>query len=523
MAELEHAEPGGPAKGAPADLLSFLTGAELLCLLPAPVAPPAGIGEDDPKDPAAAARNERPLTAEAVREAVSAAGDPLLDWLTRTSLALSPYASRGRLRITASHVYTVCVIVPFLWIAGVPHGFGRRQLAATTAVAVLECLAYSLLATNIGWLLGRRSGPKSAPPKEPDPEYEGRARKASLPAGFFSAPTLDTWAEASFWRYLMLCQSTTDGLFLEHSDRDWSDCCCPRGSCAGAIPRRAGLARIAGICSFLATIFFSYVTRMWTPLVTLGGQLWTSAWAIAGVLWIVVWCNNQIPSAFGGVGTTDNIPARELEQRLAHRAVRRSLEALVGRLRDEVAGAEGKHPAGCESWCADLVPLLASRWKQDVVLPQWAVMAGIFFGTEAIAIIIFVTTGNCLPLYTFAQVLTGLFVLMYALLNASFGNARITGTAALLRSASLSLARLELAVPDPHAPLARRIAAHRAVLGELLEVHVEGAGVRLFGTRVTAGLARKVVAATATALFAVWTVFRALGVVLTMELVCPAA
>ncbi|KAI9003796.1 hypothetical protein DFJ74DRAFT_713317 [Hyaloraphidium curvatum] len=209
----------------------------------------------------------------------------------------------------------------------------------------------------------------------------------------------------------------------------------------------------------------------------LGGTIWSSAWAAAGVLWVLVRLQNELPSICGGAGFTDNVAARELERRLTVRAVRNSLEALVGRLRDTAAGtaAEDDLPDR-ETWYATLVPLLATRWRQDAILPQMAALAAVFYGIEAVAIVVYVTTGNCIPAYTLA-----------------------------------------------HQPLARRIAAHGRVLRDLEEVHVEDAGVRLFGARVTGSLARKVAAAALTAVFAAWTVLRALGVVLTMDMVCPAS
>ncbi|KAI9003800.1 hypothetical protein DFJ74DRAFT_774504 [Hyaloraphidium curvatum] len=425
-------ERGGGAPVKPP--FAFLSGDELLCLLPAPVAPAAGIGEPAIRDPAAQARNARPLTASAVKDAVGATGDSLLDGLTRISLALAPYSALARFRIGLSNLYTVVVIVPFLWIAGLPHGFGRRQLAATTAVQILEFLSYSFVLTSIRSLFGL-------------------------------------------------------------------------------------------IVTLLLITAFRYLASFWTPFVTLGGTMWSSAWAVAGVFFVLARVQNEVPSICGGAGFTDNVAARELERRLTFRAVRRSVEALVGRLRSMVAeeGVEEGDAKGCESWYATLMPLLASRWRQDAMLPQLAALTGVYFGTEAVAIIIFITTGNCVPAYTLALLLTGCGVFASPLLNAAFGNARITQTATLLRQASLSLGRLELCCTEAQQPLARRIAAHSRVLRDLEEVHLDGAGVRLFGARVTGSLARRIAAAALTVMFAAWTVLRAMGVVLTMDMVCPAS
>ncbi|KAI9010251.1 hypothetical protein DFJ74DRAFT_686515 [Hyaloraphidium curvatum] len=259
-------------------------------------------------------------------------------------------------------------MIPFLWIAGIPHGFGRKQLAATTAVLVWECLVYSFLATNIGWFVGRRGAQRSAPQTD---------KTRAVPGGFLVVATLDSWPESAFWRYFLLRQSEdpilprqsddpamlqrklTGQLFLEHDERGGSDCCCPRKSCAGSLASHAGVVRTVNLCVVLTALMFMYVARFFTVFVTLGGQMWTSAWAVAGVILILLCFNNEPPSMFGGSNFTDNLAARELERRLEFRAVHRSLEALVAHFRSLVQGSCKDAVASCETWYSSLVPLLA--------------------------------------------------------------------------------------------------------------------------------------------------------------------
>ncbi|KAI9005577.1 hypothetical protein DFJ74DRAFT_712619 [Hyaloraphidium curvatum] len=157
------------------------------------------------------------------------------------------------------------------------------------------------------------------------------------------------------------------------------------------------------------------------------------------------------------------------------------------------------------------------------VLPQMAASAAVIIATELVGIVVYVSTGVCIPAYTLGVAGLGLIVMGYVLTNAVVGNARI---------AHLGSAPLRLALP-PEAPLlprilpalagrerlARRLAAHAAVLDRIADVR--GAGARLLGAPVTAGLARRLLAGGLTAGFAAWTVLRATGVAVTMQCVCP--
>ncbi|KAI9026978.1 ClpP/crotonase-like domain-containing protein [Hyaloraphidium curvatum] len=195
--------------------------------------------------------------------------------------------------------------------------------------------------------------------------------------------------------------------------------------------------------------------------------------------------------------------------------------ALVAHFRAMVDAGTESAATDAETQYAELLPFLACRWRQDNVLPQSAALSVVIIVTELTAIIVYVTTGSCIPIYAVLFGAFGLVILGVALTNAVVGNARITQTSALLRSAALSLRRLIVAAEAAQPPtpasdrLARRIASHVAVLSELAEVR--GAEARLLGAPVTGGLARRLLAGTLTACFAAWTVLRATGVTVTIQ------
>ncbi|KAI9025675.1 hypothetical protein DFJ74DRAFT_705167 [Hyaloraphidium curvatum] len=184
------------------------------------------------------------------------------------------------------------------------------------------------------------------------------------------------------------------------------------------------------------------------------------------------------------------------------------------------SGAESA-ATDAETQYAELLPFLAFRWRQNNVLPQTAAVSTVQVVVELISIVVYVTTGNCIPIYTIVLGAFGPVLLGNALVNAVAGNARITQTSALLRSAALSLKRLIVAVEatQPATPagdrIARRVASHVAVLSELAEVR--GAETRLLGTPVTGGLSRRLLVGTLTVVFASWTVLRATGVTVTLQ------
>ncbi|KAI9025429.1 hypothetical protein DFJ74DRAFT_38719 [Hyaloraphidium curvatum] len=279
-------------------------------------------------------------------------------------------------------------MLPFLWINGPAHGFGQRQLAVTVAVIAFENAAYSFGVPLMRWLAW--SGGRQ--PRRDDPEER---KPDTVSGGFVKVATLDGWPEAVFWRYNMLRKSASEDsespfLLLQHRADDLLGCCCPRAECAGSVPRRAATARVAALAIILLLFCFMYITRYFTFLVTLGGQLWTTPWAVAGVLLIPLLLDNEFVSVLGGAAMTDNLVARDLERRLEGRALGHALDSLVAHFRGMVDGGVEGPAAPCESWYLDLVPLLAARWQQDTVLPQMVALAGFFFGTEAIAMVVYI-------------------------------------------------------------------------------------------------------------------------------------
>ncbi|KAI9027040.1 hypothetical protein DFJ74DRAFT_662857 [Hyaloraphidium curvatum] len=507
-----------------------LTPEEFLVLFPSPSPPDkSAYAVSRPEvDPAAALRESEILPLERICSLLAGAGMAPFAWLTRFTVRRYRLIAVPTLIVFYLGIAVLCVPVfaALVLFATQPH-YVTNRVVAGIAAAVLYLLARP---TAFAAITKETGGFHLRLQKKFDYRIlyvvriaNGLARWVTLAGG--------SKADADPEDPEALPAAVPDGLALLFHDEGNHSCPCPRSSCAGGrLPRGMFAAGIGDAVVSACAILLPPLAMLWTPMLSLAGQFWTTPWSASlgalALLWLV------FATAFGvlsRIGTTVSLPIIRFQGMLQRRAVGAGLCELLRRLEAQPhqQGADGGGAKPVEGAAAAAYQYqtihdhLSRNWfnrYNNTSRTQIVVIAGM--SALVASAIITVAVGSCISLWQLLAALTQIAYLVLELVYVSESNLQITAVTDLYRAARTTLRLLSAACPPPPPELRHQLAAHDAVLSSFLEV--DGYRLRAFGTAVSYGSLRGLVATAVTVMLGLWSVGRAAGIGFTVESVCPA-
>ncbi|KAI9032998.1 hypothetical protein DFJ74DRAFT_650403 [Hyaloraphidium curvatum] len=481
---------------------------EWVALFPGPLPPlscftaiEARSGRTD-EDPAAPARESRPLTREALRRDLS--GSPLLAGATFAAyrLSLSPLAML-RAVVVQFCFMTALLGLAVAWSDGV---FGTVQLVIGLLfrvlwLAVVVILCWAVHSSAKGW----------------------------------TSNTVDFEPWSGLARWLELQGLAPEEAGKEHLgpkpigllDHDPADrlCPCSAASCAGNAPLKAGVFAWLDYSFWILFHIPAELLICYTTFVTFGPRLFSTWWGcllLSGFLCSALfYCLLVGLARFAVFG---NLGYYGLEKRLQHRAMRIALHQALNAdsipvsdqpLVEESAPLATVESAGPPSHLYvrlyyQLMRLWNHRGAQEAsFLSQMVIL--MLIPALLVFVILSVATGRCIPAWLLFQLAVYGNYVMINIVNLAARNAAISSIAALFRDALR-----EIRVNAREAPWLRE---HEATLVSFLEV--SGFEGRVFGFAVTFGSARALFVTVVTLCVALWSVLRGLGIFITLESFCP--
>ncbi|KAI9024827.1 hypothetical protein DFJ74DRAFT_642828 [Hyaloraphidium curvatum] len=498
-----------------------LTPEEFLVLFPSssPAAASAFAVSRPAPDPAAALRASEVLPLDRLSSVLSGAGMAPFAWLTRLT------AHRLRLFALPSLIATFFAAAllfapPFAAVAlfAPPSRFPAGRVAAGTVAASLYLLAWPL--AFLAMLFARQPSakgdlPRTEPAEEPYRDLyavriaNGPPRWVMLADGGRKAGTDDPEDQD---------HGDRDGLTLLFHDPASVSCPCPRPTCTGGrLPRGMVAAGIGDALVTLCTVVLPQLAMLSTPMVSFAGPFWTTPWSAAlgalALLGLAAVAAIGVPSRSG---TTVTMPMIRFQGMLQRRAVAAGLCELM--LRMEADGSKPSQSEGEEPYKYQIIhDHLSRKWFNLYNLTdRTQLVVAFLLSALLVSVVLSVAVGSCITLWQLLAALTQAAYLVLELVYVAESNLQITAVTDLYRAARTSLRLLASATPYPSPALA----AHEAVLSSFLEV--DGYRLRAFGTAVSYGSLRGLVATAATVMLGLWSVGRAAGIGFTVESVCPA-
>ncbi|KAI9011752.1 hypothetical protein DFJ74DRAFT_645667 [Hyaloraphidium curvatum] len=464
------------------------------------------------KEAAEAGRVARPLTIRALRAALDVV--PPLGTLLAVAEVLR--GVNGRLAVRLAYDAFQLTLFAFLWVYGLSL-FGTRNLAAAQAAHIIRTAGWTLPMFTTGmrmWAV--RDGDE---------------------AGHGEEKTIDAHPFAGLARYVQLARldrgrdGTKDdpessagdaGALLDH---DPGDDLCPCPVCTRGLLLRSRTSVLGLLAIGFPLVTFAYfISVIWTPAVTLAPSVWDSAWSTAlcavCVVVIFVLLEAQVP----GTGGILNISALDIELRLRHRVVNLALADLHSRM-VSTASVDPEYepvlPRIDQEPYVSLHGQLQAAWRTGASELSAANRVELSaLGTEALAAIICAAAGSCIPATYVAGAAFCLWMLGLAAVGVAARNQQPERAAAQYRTAAQELLVLSASLPAGREQLRGLLAAHVGMLN--LFAGQEEARARFFGAHVTFGSLRGLLVGGFTVLAGLWTLLRAAGVGLTMDLACRA-
>ncbi|KAI9015379.1 hypothetical protein DFJ74DRAFT_679950, partial [Hyaloraphidium curvatum] len=270
---------------------------------------------------------------------------------------------------------------------------------------------------------------------------------------------------------------------------------CPCAECTASAAHWSRAFMIAYLAIHMGLTNFTFlVALLWTPAFTLGPYVWSTSWATALLILFIVFfvLNTEITTYFPG--GMPNAAILTLEMRLRHRAVAICLRQLLERL---TAAADSGDAASddllastvdSEAYVALHGQLLADwRTSLEAYRPLRLLLIGAPF-THAIAAVISVAVGNCIPAYLVGDLAISLFSFFVLAACYATKNLQPTRASSQYRSASQSLSLLAARIPASRSMLRQAELAHRDLLASFADLGASQAA--FFGVPVTFGTVR---------------------------------
>ncbi|KAI9024857.1 hypothetical protein DFJ74DRAFT_666444 [Hyaloraphidium curvatum] len=458
-----------------------------------------------PGDPAAAVRSERPLTLEALLAALRPQTGALAASV-RLQVFVHPWSRRTFVRATWS-------FLGFIGLTAVVCVFGGGYYSVPQLAVGMA--AFLVMGTACTFLVSIFSVYRSTF------KTVGSASPSGMPQ---SSPEFSSHGAAGLARWIQLAarRPATAGSLLEHDPKDLL-CPCSNASCAGTIPLRAGVARVAesafkfGIY-LLMTTFFLAGASIFPPMML---AIWATPWsAFMCAFFLAGTVAFGIPIAFGRFST--NLPLLQLSRRINRRAMRLALTPLVEWYRSAAfsgswTGSENPQRAAY----MDLHRIFASGWRNRIRSYNASSPLLIPVAAAVVAGCANMAAGACLPaLYPAYLLYQLLATFLFDLVHVAAANAQIDDIRSLYFDAAQELADLRrelLACPSRADPaLAAALDADVQVLTGYTGADRYRA--RFLGFVVTFGALRTLLVTAVTLAVGLWSVLRGLGVVLTGEL-----
>ncbi|KAI9029327.1 hypothetical protein DFJ74DRAFT_703142 [Hyaloraphidium curvatum] len=438
-----------------------LTGAEWLCLLPAPTSPLVNLsreageigedehGDDEPReqDPGKDARDASPLT--------------------------------------------FALILATFWTLAVDSGaFSARGLAAGTAGFAIIELGYAF--------------------------FTPRLVKAAVAI----RRDLDRHPFARFVRWKQLCLAGADGRTPSSLNRhEPADplCPCPAHSCANSRILGPSAAVQATFVLFRGLVFIGVFGALtfWTPLVLFGGETWTSPWrgilAACVVVQTIVVCYVQTLD-----GPVPDVELQGLQRRLVNRATTSALSSFLARC--SKAGMASVNWPAVEPYVEVHLALVPSwRAVSAVTATGITIQAGLV-GIIVCAMCVTVFGSGCIPAYLLGALLLMAAQFLANLSNVAAANAGVSRTALLYGRARTELQLILTRRPDH--PEAARLREH-ALLLERFETAAKADLARVAGFPADYSVLRGIVVTALTVGVGLYGILRGAGVWVTVQSACP--
>ncbi|KAI9015576.1 hypothetical protein DFJ74DRAFT_271985 [Hyaloraphidium curvatum] len=517
------------------DLL--LSPAAQLAVFPSPSAgPPPDVPKwlwhQDAVTAAAAGRAARPLTLHVLREELDRSGKPMgtlvaWDMILRTRLNGRPLLLLPLLEISALLLYSMC----FVYGLGL---FGVRNLVVALVGFVVVRLAWILPGYGFGIYRVFTSSAEASRSVATDAKAQKDDRRA--PAA--EEVLYDSSVYAPLVRYSQLLadvlRTTTDteasgacdavDSLLEHDDSD-DLCPCDGSKCLGHIFSYARSFMLAYVVvhALLSQLTFA-VSIWWAPAVTLALAVWGTTWSavLSGVFIAVLTVFYFVGTFSPGVVNNPSIFA--LEHRLRHRLLALDLQDLVDRF-SRALDSESDLSADVKLGNVEAEPYvglhgqLIADWRSaNAISTAPRRMVVVSFSAAALWAVVCIAVGSCIPAFYLVQMIISLWTLVLQALGSAYKNLQPARTAAQYRSAALSLSALAARIPPDRPRLLAAVRAHRDVLLAFSDLDASKAG--FFGVPVTFGTLRAMMVTLVTVAAGLFTVLRATGVYVTMDLAC---
>ncbi|KAI9029235.1 hypothetical protein DFJ74DRAFT_478730 [Hyaloraphidium curvatum] len=328
---------------------------------------------------------------------------------------------------------------------------------------------------------------------------------------------------------------------FDHVD---GDAACPCSRCCSGVIAWSFWERVIRIVPMHLFSAFAIFTMAWTPLVHFGSAFWSSWWGITLgsflVIFDVVYNAGVVVSRLPGPSSAEVALATRIYLRASFRAMRDLLErsrSLLLHTGDQMGPPDdhrndepGDSAFNGQELYVQLHFSYKRRWKllgsQSAFTNFYTgITLSLFPASILAAIIINLAAGTCVTAWSILSFLTVIYTLASDIASLPALNSQIDALARLYSDARVSIrAMLAEAAHLPEgnpvrSAAARELKAH----AELLAVFgdVEGLRATFVGIPITWGLAKTLAVTMITLAVALWSVLRGIGVVFTMQSVCP--
>ncbi|KAI9030498.1 hypothetical protein DFJ74DRAFT_702791 [Hyaloraphidium curvatum] len=332
------------------------------------------------------------------------------------------------------------------------------------------------------------------------------------------------------WGQAVLLQAP----LLSHVDGDdLCPChrCCSRTVLVWSFWER--VLRTVPLNSFNVFVTLSFV---WTPVVFYGSSFWTSgAYIAAGVLLLTATLMYNVVSMVGRFGSYSSAETL-LETRIYLRASFRAIEDLLRRYRhrllldpsdDDGAVADDVH--GNELYVRLHLGYRA-KWERSRAVKAFDrnIFMGLALALMPFALlfgaVINLAAGGCVTMWTIMQLVVTLYVIVVGVAELPAINSQIDALSKMYLDAVFAIRGMLMdaaSLPrDPRRDAAvRELEAHAGFLATFGSV--ESLRATFVGIPVTWGLAKTLLVTIITLGVALWSVLRGVGVVFTLQSVCP--
>ncbi|KAI9010545.1 hypothetical protein DFJ74DRAFT_684854 [Hyaloraphidium curvatum] len=313
---------------------------------------------------------------------------------------------------------------------------------------------------------------------------------------FAGTGVLESSSPGALFRWLRLVRAPADkekgstGSLSAHVPGDEA---CPCWSCCNWVQNTAGFLSILDAALSVLSVSCALLLPTYTPLVSYSSTFWTTYRSFVGSF--------------------------TLEQRLHCRAVSIAIEDLLGRFR--AAAANGEPPPVLKSWLYvrlhyRFAAMCRFRRRQDSLLIS-RLLGLVQVPGMVVFVVLSVAVGRCLIAWQLVYLAYSAFYFTFNGITLASRNALIDAVAGVYRDAQRDLRALQLRTGAGE--MASEIALHIGAISSFLEISHHRA--RLFGFVVSYGTVRTMLVTGLTVCVALWTVFRSLGVFVTLESFCP--